>query len=240
LPVFAAAVQYGSPLFWAVVIGWIMSVVLHELGHGIVGYLGGDYTIKERGGLTLNPLQYIDPVMSIALPALFVIMGGVPLPGASTFIRRDLLRSRGWETAMSLAGPAVNLLLFFLLCLLMNPALGLVDWSKPAESWTTLQLFLGATAVLQAFSVVLNLIPWPPVDGFNAIAPYLPVEWQQKVMTPPLNFILMIMFFLVISRLPQVGMAMGRLVATGTQLAGLPPGSGSEMVRAFQLALWGT
>ncbi len=108
-----ATVDLKSPLLWALLIGWILSVVLHEFAHGIVAYWGGDYTIRERGGLTLNPLQYIDPVMSIALPALFLLMGGIPLPGGATYIRNDLLRSRLWQSAVSLAGPAMNLLIFF-------------------------------------------------------------------------------------------------------------------------------
>src|SRR6266576_6003482 len=100
-------IDLRSPLTWAVIIGWIMSVVLHEFAHGVVGYLGGDYTIKERGGLTLNPLQYIDPIFSLLLPVVFLLMGGIPLPGGVTYIRRDLLCNRFWQVAMSAAGPAM-------------------------------------------------------------------------------------------------------------------------------------
>src|SRR3954466_7301628 len=103
----ADAADFQSPLFWAVFIGWVLSVVLHEFAHGFVAYLGGDYTIRERGGLTLNPLQYVDPVMSLLLPARLLLMGGVPLPGGVTYIRRDLLRGRAWQAAVSLAGPAM-------------------------------------------------------------------------------------------------------------------------------------
>src|SRR5438874_11588541 len=88
-----AAADYSNPLFWAVFIGWIMSVVLHEFAHGLVASWGGDYTIRERGGLTLNPFQYIDPVMSLLLPAVILLIGGIPLPGGVTYVRRDLLRS---------------------------------------------------------------------------------------------------------------------------------------------------
>src|SRR5256886_5822009 len=79
-----AVADYRSPLFWAVFIGWIMSVVLHEFAHGVVAYWGGDYTIRERGGLTLNPLQYVDPVMSLLLPIVVFLLGGIPLPGGAT------------------------------------------------------------------------------------------------------------------------------------------------------------
>src|SRR5712671_3486484 len=110
-----AAIDFSSNLTWAIFIAWIMSVVLHELGHGIVGYLGGDYTIRERGGLSLNPLQYIDPVNSVILPTVFLLLGGIPLPGGATYIRRDLLRNRVWSSAVSLAGPMMNFLIFLAL-----------------------------------------------------------------------------------------------------------------------------
>src|SRR5438270_14100773 len=86
------AIEFSNPLLWALIIGWILSVTLHEFGHGLVAYLGGDYTIRERGGLTLNPLQYVDPLMSILLPAVFLLMGGIALPGGATYVRTDLLR----------------------------------------------------------------------------------------------------------------------------------------------------
>src|SRR3954465_3801689 len=103
--VMLAAVDFANPLLWAVFIGWILSVVLHEFAHGVVAYWGGDYTIRERGGLTLNPLQYVDPVGSLLLPIVFLILGGIPLPGGVTYVRTDLLRSRAWSAMMSLAGP---------------------------------------------------------------------------------------------------------------------------------------
>src|SRR5205085_11053759 len=90
----------GEPALWAVLIGWVMSVTLHEFAHGVVAYWGGDYTIRERGGLTLNPIQYVDPLMSIVLPIVFLLMGGIPLPGGATYVRRDLLKNRGWDAAV--------------------------------------------------------------------------------------------------------------------------------------------
>ena len=96
-----AVVDFSNNLLWAVFIAWIMSVVLHELGHGIVGYLAGDYTIRERGGLTLNPIQYIDPIFSLLIPAIIFLVGGVPLPGGVTYVRMDLIPKRVRRSAAS-------------------------------------------------------------------------------------------------------------------------------------------
>jgi Zn-dependent protease len=199
-PLMLAIVNFQNPLFWAILVGWIMSVVLHEFAHGIVAYWGGDYTIRERGGLTLNPLQYVDPVFSILLPVIFLAMGGIPLPGGSTYVRRDLLRSRQWDSAVSLAGPAMNLLLFFACAIPLHPKVGWLD--QPFGETSTAQSFLGAMAFLQFTAAVFNLFPVPPLDGFQTIAPWLPSDLRMKLSTPPLSNYLFIGFFVIIWKLP--------------------------------------
>jgi len=198
------AIAFDQPLFWAVLVGWIMSVTLHEFAHGLVAHLGGDYTIKERGGLTLNPLQYIDPVGSLLLPAVFLMIGGIPLPGGVTYVRLDLLRSKAWETAVSLAGPLMNFLIFLVLAAVLHPRVGWIDPSLMVNQWTNAQIFCGAMAFLQLFAVVLNLFPVPPLDGFGAIAPYLKDETRFKLSTPPTSTFLMIGFFVLIFAVPAV------------------------------------
>jgi len=194
---FLAAIDFSQPALWAVIIGWVMSVTLHEFAHGVVGYWGGDYTIRERGGLTLNPLQYVDPLMSIILPIVFLLMGGLPLPGGATFVRRDLLKSRAWDSAVSAAGPLMNLILFALLAIPLLPGVG---WNLPnnTDDWTTVQKFVAAMCFLQLLSVILNLIPVPPLDGFGIIAPYLSTELRLKLSTPPVSSYLFFGYFLLL------------------------------------------
>ena len=199
-----ALVNVRDPVLWAVLIGWIMSVVLHELAHGAVAYLGGDYTIKARGGLTLNPLQYVHPVNTILLPALFLLWGGVPLPGGATYVRRDLLRNRAWEAAVSLAGPTVNFGLFVLLMVPLHPRLGWVQPWTSGSQWTSPQKFLATLATLQLITGALNLLPVPPLDGFNAISPYLTRELQARLRTPQAATIGMVGLFIVLLNVPHV------------------------------------
>ena len=56
----------------------------------------------------------------------------------------------------------------------------------PAGDYKTWHIFLGALAQLQIIAVLLNLIPVPPLDGFNIIAPYLDEETRARVTTPPM------------------------------------------------------
>jgi Zn-dependent protease len=207
-----STVDFQNPLLWAVLIGWIMSVVLHEFAHGLVAWMGGDYTIRERGGLTLNPLQYIDPLMSIILPAVFLLMGGVPLPGGSTYIRRDLLRNKFWESAVSLAGPAMNFLIFLILCAFLHPRFGWINQMVPMNDWSTAQKFVAGMAFLQLYAVLLNLIPVPPLDGFQMIAPYLPVDLRVRLSTPPWSSMLFFAYFLVIMNSQDLQIAILRVM----------------------------
>jgi Zn-dependent protease len=208
--------DFNEPALWAVIIAWIMSVVLHEFAHGLVAYWGGDYTIRERGGLTLNPLQYVDPLMSVVLPIVFLLMGGIPLPGGATYVRRDLLRNHAWESAVSAAGPLMNLLLFGLFAIPLLPSVGWVDPYHPME-WTTVQKFVGAMCFLQLLSVILNLIPVPPLDGFGIIAPFLPPDVRLKLSTPPLSSWLFFGYFALLWLAPGF---MGAIVSGMHQIMG--------------------
>ena len=84
--------------FVIVTILWVFSVCLHEFGHAWVADKGGDHTVREKGYLTMNPLQYTDPLFSLVLPVVFLLMGGIGLPGGAVYINHQLLRSRGWDT----------------------------------------------------------------------------------------------------------------------------------------------
>ncbi len=153
-------------VFLFVTAGWIFSVCLHEFGHAFVAYKGGDYTVRDKGYLTLNPVHYTDPFYSLLMPLIFLFLGGIGLPGGAVYINDHLLRSKAWRTGVSLAGPAMNVLLTVLLCIPFW--LRLVDLRFAPGLAFLIQLQISA--------VLFNLIPVPPLDGFRAISPWLPQE----------------------------------------------------------------
>jgi len=172
------AIANFTPLFGAVLICWIFSVCIHEFAHALVAYLGGDESVRERGYLRFNVFAYIHPVTSILIPVLFLAMGGLPLPGGAVYVDRQSLRSKHWGSAVSLAGPLSNFILFLILAYLVRPSTGLVDPTVDVPpNWATL---LGAMCVLQLEGVLFNLIPIPPLDGFGIIEPYLSYENRLK------------------------------------------------------------
>jgi Zn-dependent protease len=229
------SVDFQSPLFWAILIGWILSVTLHEFAHGLVAFWGGDYTIRERGGLTLNPLYYVDPFMSIILPAIFLAMGGIPLPGGATFIRSDLLRNRKWESGVALAGPLANFLLFVAFAAPLHPAFG---WYEFGARATPGQTFCGAMATLQFLAMCLNLVPVPPLDGFRAIAPLLGRETEEKMTMPPTGTILFLVYFFVLWKVPAVIQGMLSLMGGTLDAAGFGA-NGDAMPYLLYSALYG-
>ncbi|MFV0257784.1 MAG: site-2 protease family protein [Acidimicrobiales bacterium] len=163
----ALPVSSGIACFVLVTSGWVLSLILHEFAHAVVAYRGGDHSTAEKGYLSLDPRRYTDPLTSLILPMLFIVMGGIGLPGGAVWINRAALRSPVVETAVSLAGPAVNGL-FAVACLAPIGA-GVVGFDTP-----TLTASLAFLGFLQVTAVILNLLPVPGLDGFGAIEPYLP------------------------------------------------------------------
>jgi Zn-dependent protease len=197
--------------FLVVIIGWIFSLCLHEFSHALVAYLGGDTSVREKGYLTFNPLKYTHPVYSILLPMLFLIMGGIGLPGGAVYIETWRLRSRGWQSAVSLAGPAANLVLAFLLgaVFLLVPHTRTGIWPGVA--------FL---ALMQVSAVVLNLIPVPPFDGYGALAPYLSPSLRTTINQA--GMMIMVVVFLILWEVPFVNTGFWRLVFWISQHVGIP------------------
>jgi Zn-dependent protease len=150
--------------FTIVFFGWIFSLCLHEFSHALVAYLGGDYTVREKGYLTFNPLKYTHPLFSIVLPLLFLLMGGIGLPGGAVYIERWRIRNRFMLSFMSLAGPLSNLLIAIILGFILR-----FSESIPTAYLPGLSFLL----VLQVSAVLFNSIPLPPFDGYNVLEPFL-------------------------------------------------------------------
>ncbi|GAB2758241.1 site-2 protease family protein [Salinifilum aidingensis] len=143
--------------------GWASSLCLHEFGHAITAYRGGDREVRLKGYLTLDPRRYTDPVLSIVLPLLFVALGGIPLPGGAVWINHAALRDRRTESVVSAAGPLANLLIGLALSLIVIFAP--MPWGTAAG--------LSYLAFLQVIAFVLNILPIPGLDGYGLWEPWL-------------------------------------------------------------------
>lgn len=155
--------------------GWIASVCLHEFGHALVAYWGGDTSVKDKGYLTLNPLKYTDPTLSLLFPLIFLVLGGIALPGAAVYINHAKLRNRWWQSAVSAAGPIASILVAVVLTLPFWTNLASVE--RDRVFWAALAFL----AILQISVTLLNLLPIPPLDGYGIIEPWLPTSLQQQL-----------------------------------------------------------
>ena len=197
--------------FIVVLVGWVFSLTLHEFSHAFVAYRGGDYTVKDKGYLTFNPLKYTHPVYSILLPLVFLLLGGIGLPGGAVYIETWRLYSRKWQTAVSLAGPISNLVLAVVLGVFLR-------FAPVTESgiWPGLAFL----ALLQVTAALFNLLPVPPFDGFGAIRPYLSQTWNERMadFSQISMWVVLALFWYV----PLIGNLFWGLVGLIARLIGIP------------------
>jgi Zn-dependent protease len=162
-------------VFAFVLTGWVVSLCLHEFAHAVTAFIGGDRSVADKGYLTLDPRHYAEPGLSLILPVMFVLMGGIGLPGGAVWINQAALRGDVTRTLVSLAGPFTNVV-FAVLCL---APIGLGWFDGPDERFFAAGLaFLG---FLQVTAAVLNLLPVPGLDGFGALEPHLSAEVKMKL-----------------------------------------------------------
>ncbi|MFD7130166.1 site-2 protease family protein [Streptomyces sp. NPDC059894] len=168
------AEQPGVAVFLFVTAAWVVSLCLHEYAHARTALHGGDISVGAKGYLTLNPLAYTHALLSVVLPVLFVIMGGIGLPGGAVFIERGRIRGRWRHSLVSAAGPLTNVL-FAAVC--TAPFwLDALD-GVPAD----FRYALAFLALLQVTAAILNFLPVPGLDGYGVIEPWLPYGVKRQV-----------------------------------------------------------
>jgi Zn-dependent protease len=164
------AIPAGLGVFLFVTAGWLVSLCLHEFSHAAAAYLSGDESVVNHGYLTLNPFRYTRLFLSIILPLLFLMSGGIGLPGGAVYINMAAIRKPRLRSLVSAAGPLANLSFAILLSVLYLVLTRLSNFTDHIEFFAGLTLLI----FLQLTALVLNLIPLPGLDGFGILAPYLP------------------------------------------------------------------
>ncbi len=144
-----------------IVIGVAYSIILHEVAHGFAALIYGDNTAKSAGRLSLNPLKHIDPVGTVILPLILFIFN-MPIFGWAKPVPVNPLNfkhQRSGIIVVSIAGVVVNfiiMILMFLFFVLFK-----------------LEGFL-VVASLNLMLFIFNLLPFPPLDGYNFFSMLLP------------------------------------------------------------------
>lgn len=164
----------GVLTFLFVMVGWVVALAVHEFGHAWIAWKAGDHTVVTQGYLTFDPLKYADLATSVVIPVIVLAIGGIALPGGAVYLRPDLMRSKVWRSASSLAGPGGTLLVLILLGAVLVMA-GQSPWLARVTPGIAL------LALFQAMALIFNLLPVPGLDGYGVIRPFLPPTLQAKI-----------------------------------------------------------
>ncbi len=197
----------------SVVVGVVVSIVLHELGHGVAALWQGDDTPRVSGHMTWDPLVHMGALSLGLLMVVGIAFGAMP-------VDRTRFRSRRGDLYVAAAGPATNLLLAGVALTLLG-----VWWAATGPAAGGLarnaQYFLQMLGTMNIVLCLFNLLPIPPLDGSTVLASLLP-GYRRFVSNPDNQPFLMgglVVAFVLAGPLIEVAYA-----ATGRYLALFGPG----------------
>jgi|SRR3989338_7681765 len=188
----------------------LFAITLHEAAHGYVARHFGDMTAWQQGRISLNPLRHIDPVGTILLPILTLMLGGIlfgwakPVPVNFAALRRpkqDML----W---VAIAGPASNLVMALGWALLYK-----MVWLFPDSYFAEPLLGMAGIGIqINIILMVLNLLPLPPLDGGRVAVSLLPHRQAYQLAKIEPYGIFILIFLLVTNLLGLILLPLVRMV----------------------------
>jgi Zn-dependent protease len=157
---------------------FIFAIIIHEVAHGWVAYRLGDPTAKHLGRLTLNPIPHIDPIGTVVLPMLMIIMNSPVVFGWAKPVPINFLGLRNPKKDIiyvGLAGPLANIIFAFMLAALFR--------LFPVAHGSILAEVVFISILVNLFLAAFNLIPIPPLDGSRILFGLLPARLAVRYMT---------------------------------------------------------
>ncbi|KKT28419.1 MAG: hypothetical protein UW43_C0003G0023 [Candidatus Yanofskybacteria bacterium GW2011_GWA1_44_21] len=156
------------------IVVFILSVVIHEVSHGVMANSLGDSTAKDLGRITLNPFKHIDIFGSVILPLMllltnvgFIFGYAKPVP----YNPANLRDKKYGPAKVAFAGPASNIILAIVFGILLRFMPDI--FASPLIP----QLFLYIVWINLALAI-FNLFPIPPLDGHWLLMAILPDRLQ--------------------------------------------------------------
>ena len=176
----------------------LLSMTIHEAMHAFMGYVLGDSTAKEEGRLTLNPIRHIDPVMTILLPLIMVVLRAPVFGGAKPVpFNPNRVRFGDWGAALvALSGPITNLVIAFI-AFGIGVLSGVIN-NAGAVQPTIFGLIISTTVSVNLGFFVFNMLPIPPLDGSRILYAVAPDGVRGVMQKIEQNGILLVMIVVVL------------------------------------------
>lgn len=151
----------------------LLAITLHEAAHGFVAWWMGDPTAKNAGRVTLNPLRHVDPMGTVVLPAMLLLVKAPFLFGWAKPVPVDFYNLPSPRRDMAIvaaAGPGINLVQAYIALLLFHL---LPIFGQTVDEWVAqnLQNAIQINLILCVF----NMLPLPPLDGGRVAVGLLPL-----------------------------------------------------------------
>jgi Zn-dependent protease len=171
----------------------LFSLSVHECAHAWTASRLGDQTARMMGRISLNPMDHIDPIGTLLIPAIAIFgpLIGLSYLGRFVFgwakpvpvISRNFGNYRRDDMLVSLAGPASNLLLaviaFIGLAVVLFTEIHLPQGADPSTTQQVFGMIFDAGMQLNLILCIFNLFPVPPLDGSHVLRQYLPYNAVQ-------------------------------------------------------------
>ena len=174
------------------IVVFLLSVVIHEVSHGVMAQKLGDDTAKNAGRLTLNPIPHLDPVGSILLPALLIMTGSSfiigwakPVPYNPLRLIKDL---KYGPLKVALAGPGSNIGIALIVGVVIRLFGGVLS---PIATVLLIQIVF-----INVLLAIFNLVPIPPLDGSKILTLFLPPRYSYALQGMGIGGIFFVMIFL--------------------------------------------
>lgn len=188
---------------------WILPVLLaitmHEVAHGFVAWHLGDDTAYKMKRVSCNPLRHIDPMGTVILPTLLIILGAPFLFGWARPVPVAFHRLRSPRSGMilvALAGPTINFCLAIIAALLVH---GIIHMPDDSQAWALFNV--QHTIQLNIMLTLFNMIPLPPLDGGRVVIGLLPQRLSKHIARFEKHGMLLLLILLFI--VPTVGHQFG-------------------------------
>ncbi|MBC2011152.1 site-2 protease family protein [Listeria welshimeri] len=169
-----------------VLVTLLIAFTIHEWAHALVALAFGDDTAKNQGRLSLNPFVHID-----LFGMLMILIAGFGWAKPTPVNRFKLKKRRLGSVLVSLAGPISNLLLAIVGVGLYALFLNYSFFTYGSITETFLMIFVELNLVLFVF----NLIPIPPLDGYQILVEFLPMSARVKL--EPVERYAMLIFLII-------------------------------------------